>query len=224
MSSDNQDEPTNHDDLTISSTAKRVPKTKPVEVPSDSQQIQTSRLPASTPWLLRRFYEEQIDLAAELASRFSTVPLMSVVRFRPLDVATGRGMATLSTADGVASVLIESDPASRFVHLGFSYGSMLTLRFQLDNLSGMDRSHWLEQMRRQQDSVAFLWGQARWEHDYIICATRHQFVNLYAFSHSGFEGAVRLTPDAKILLLGWLEATWKSDTTPGEDSGKLLTW
>jgi hypothetical protein len=226
MSSDIPDDPTNREDMTLSSAAQRKAKTKPIEAPplSDSQQMQASRLPANAPWLLRRFYEEQIDLAAELASRFASLPLMTVMRFRTLDAQTGRGMVTMSTADGLASVLIESDPASRFAHMAFSYGSMLTLRFYLDNLSQMDRAHWLEQMRRQQDTVTFLWGQARWEHDYIICSTRQKFVNLYAFSHNGFEAAVRLTPDAKTQLLNWLDDTWKSDADPSEDTGKLLTW
>jgi hypothetical protein len=224
MTNNTPEEPKNQDEMTLA--GRRKAKTRPIQAPSlsDSQPIQASRLPADAPWLLRRFYEEQIDLAAELATRFSSLPLMSVARFRALDAASERGIATLSTADGVASVLIESDPASRFVHMAFTYGSMLTLRFFLDNLSSMDRAHWLEQMRRQQDSVTFLWGQARWEQDYIICAVRHTFVNLYAFSHNGYEAAVRLTPDIKNQVLDWLESTWKSDSASGEDSGKLLTW
>ncbi len=226
MTTNIPDDPNKLDDMAQSAGPKRRTKTRPIEAPplSDSQQMQVSRLPASAPWLLRRFYEEQIDLAAELASRFSILPLMTVIRFRTLDAATGRGMVTMSTADGIASVIIESDPASRFAHMAFSYGSMLTLRFYLDNLSKMDRAHWLEQMRRQQDSVSFLWGQARWEHDYIICSTRQKFVNLYAFSHNGFEAAVRLTPDIKTQLLDWLDTTWKSDTSTDEDTGKMLTW
>lgn len=219
MSSNLQDEPIQQDDPTLPSSARRTAQMKPPESSLSDMQ----RLQGDAPWLLRRFYEEQIDLAGELSSRFATLPLMSVIRFRVLDAGSGRGMATMATADGTASVLIEADPVARMTHLAFTYGSMLTLRFHLDKLSSRDRTHWLEQMGRQQDSVAFLWGQARWEHDYLICATRNNFVNLYAFSHNGFEAAVRLTPDTKLQLLNWLETTWKSDTT-SEDSGKLLTW
>jgi hypothetical protein len=219
MSSNLNDDPIPQDDPTIPSSARRTAQMKPPESSLGDMQ----RLQGDAPWLLRRFYEEQIDLAAELGSRFAGLPLMSVIRFRVLDAGSGRGMAVMATADGTASVLIEADPVARMTHLAFTYGSMLTLRFHLDKLTSRDRAHWLEQMTRQQDSLAFLWGQARWEQDYLICATRRNFVNLYAFSHNGFEAAIRLTPDIKMQLLSWLETTWKTDTA-SEDSGKLLTW
>jgi hypothetical protein len=87
----------------------------------------------------------------------------------------------------------------------------------------MDRARWLELMRREAGGVAFLWGQARWEQDYVICVTRRKFASLYAFSHHGFEAAVRLTPDVSQQLLDWLERFWKSETTSG-DAPNLLTW
>src|SRR5690349_15935957 len=60
----------------------------------------------SAPVLLQQFFNDQIDLSAELATRFPSLPLMSVIRFRKLEGKSQRGVATLSTPDGVASAVI----------------------------------------------------------------------------------------------------------------------
>jgi hypothetical protein len=177
----------------------------------------------SAPVLLQQFFNDQIDLSAELATRFPALPLMTVIRFRKLEGKTQRGVATLSTADGIASAVIDADAATGSIQLSFSYGSMMSMRFRMDDLSSMDRSRWLELMRREGGGVAFLWGQARWEQDYVICVTRRHFASIYAFSHHGFEAAVRLTPDVIKQLLDWLEKFW-SATPPGEPPPKQLTW
>jgi len=177
----------------------------------------------SAPVLLQQFFNDQIDLSAELATRFPSLPLMSVIRFRKLEGKTQRGVATLSTADGVASAVIDADATTGSIQLSFSYGSMMSLRFRMEELSSMDRSRWLELMRREGGGVAFLWGQARWEQDYVICVTRRHFASIYAFSHHGFEAAVRLTPDVSKQLLDWLEKFW-SAASSGDQSPKLLTW
>jgi hypothetical protein len=177
----------------------------------------------SAPVLLQQFFNDQIDLSAELATRFPSLPLMSVIRFRKLEGKSQRGVATLSTPDGVASAVIDADATSGSIQMSFSYGSMMSLRFRMDELSSMDRSRWLELMRRDAGGVAFLWGQARWEQDYVICVTRRHFASIYAFSHHGFEAAVRLTPDVTKKLLDWLEKFWHT-ASPGDQPPKMLTW
>lgn len=177
----------------------------------------------SAPVLLQQFFNDQIDLSAELATRFPSLPLMSVIRFRKLEGKLQRGVATLSTPDGVASAVIDADATTGSIQMSFSYGSMMSLRFRMDELSSMDRSRWLELMRRDAGGVAFLWGQARWEQDYVICVTRRHFASIYAFSHHGFEAAVRLTPDVTKQLLDWLEKFWHT-ASPGDQPPKMLTW
>lgn len=183
-----------------------------------------SKLAGSTsaPWLLQQFFNDQIDLSTELASRFPNMPLMSIIRLREMDSKTRRGVATLSNADGMAGVVVDADAAGS-VQLSFTFGSMLALRFRMDGLSGMDRARWLELMRREQGGVAFLWGQSRWEQDYAICVTRRRFANLYAFSHNGFEASVRLTPEVAKKLIDWLDKFWQAEP-PAGDPPKMLTW
>jgi hypothetical protein len=100
---------------------------------------------------------------------------------------------------------------------------MLTLRFGLDQLGDMDRQRWLDLMRREQGGLAFLWGQSRWEEDYLICIARKYHTNVYAFSPRNFDAAIRLTPEVTRKLLNWLEEFWKS-APPDEEPPKLLTW
>lgn len=218
MASNMHGDSTGHEDATIPSSNRTTAQIKPTE-----SRAETVRLPGDAPWLLRQYYDEQVDLAAELVRRYPNHPLMTVIRLRKLDESTGRGMVTLATADGVATVSIESDPSSGFTELSFTYASMMSLRFSLNELSGMDRLHWLAEMRREVDGVAFLWGQARWEQDYLISTSRQGFTSLFAFGRSGIEAAVRMTPEIKDKLLSILDIAWKFDEPP-QDTGKLLTW
>lgn len=195
-----------------------------IATPSPSEENRPS-VNAGTPWTLQQFFNGEIDLDAELARRFPNTPLMSVVSFRSNPAARQkRGVATLSTQDNAATVTVDADAETRIVQFSFSYGSMLTLRFRLDELSDMDRTRWLELMRRDSGGLAFLWGQARWEKDYMVCVSRKYFTNIYAFSPANFEAAARLTPDVARQLLNWLENYWKQPPPSDEPPKLLTTW
>jgi hypothetical protein len=227
------DDPQDKHDVTAPSPSPLtiVPDETPLEGDTlPLEQLQPAGSPAiaitqsgSAPWALQQFFNGEIDLERELSTRFPNVPLMSTIRFRSLGAKSRRAAATLATQDGSASLMVEADGTTRVVQFSFSFGSMLTLRFRLDNLSDIDRSRWLELMRREKGGLAFLWGQARWESDYVICIVRKHFTNLYAFSNRDFESAVRLTPDITRQLLDWLEAMWKPDE-PADGQPRLLTW
>lgn len=189
--------------------------------PLHPSQVSTRPLPPSAPWLVQQHFTHQIDLGAELAFRYPALPLLSVSRFRTLE--TRHGVASLASADGVASLLVDVDSATSSVDMAFSFASAMALHFRFDHLSTIDRSAWLERMRRDKDGVAFLWGQSRWEQDYLISVLQKRFVNLYAFSRQQFTAAARLTPDAAGKLFNWLDAIWTpddGDTQPPQ----LLTW
>lgn len=177
-----------------------------------------------TPWALEQFFNGEIDLDAELAQRFPNMPLMSVISFRSMGNKNQRGVATISAQDGAAQMVIDVDSTSKITQASFTFGSMLTLRFRLDGLSDVDRTRWLELMRREQGGLAFLWGAARWEQDYVICVVRRYFSNFYAFSPRGYEAAIRMTPDVTKQLMGWLAGFWKPAPPAESDSSKLLTW
>jgi hypothetical protein len=197
-------------------------ESKPV-VRSDQNAQSSDIVSSNPPWTLQQFFNGEIDLDAELVKRFSSMPLMSTIHFRSLGTRTGRGVATLTTVDGAASVILDADAATHVVQMSFTFASMLTLRFTLDSLSDVDRKRWLELMRREQGGLAFLWGPTRWENDYVICLSRKYFTNLYAFSPNNFEAAIRMTPEVTKKLLAWLEDFWKKPL-PEEAPPKLLTW
>jgi hypothetical protein len=141
-------------------------KSHPEQPPSESPrsgEVSTRPLPPGAPWLLQQHFTQQIDLGAELAFRYPSLPLLSVSRFRDLDIQ--HGVALLASADGVSSVMVDADGKSGVVDMAFSYASSLALHFRLDHLTAVDRSTWLERMRREKDGVGFLWGESRWEKD-----------------------------------------------------------
>jgi hypothetical protein len=178
----------------------------------------------NVPWTLEQFFKGKIDLDKELMLRFPTMPLMSTISFRNLGSNTQRGVATLMKEDQSASLVVDASAmGSRTVQFSFTYGSMLTLRFKLDTLSDMDRARWVDLMRRKQSGLTFLWGQARWESDYLICVSRKYYTSLLAFSHNDFEAAVRLTPDVTKQLIEWLNGFWKQPPAE-EEPPQLLTW
>ncbi len=219
MSNEHPDQPTDND-LTIPSTSRLTIR------PGVNTESNAPPLPSANdaPWPLRPLFDDEVDLGAELTARFPSTPLISVARFRKPDAKTRRSVAILSTADATASLRVEADTGTGAVQLGFSYGSMLTLRFVLSELSPLDRSFWLEQMRREKGGVARLWGHARWDNDFVICVVRRHFANIYAFSRFDFDAAVRVTPEVTEQLLDWLEKCWKTADTPPDDAPKLLTW
>lgn len=181
-------------------------------------------IPIEPPWTLQQFFNGEIDLDVELGKRFPAMPMMSLFQFRTLGATSGRKVCTLSTQDGSASLILDADTGTKVIQLSFTLGSMLTLRFTLDHLSAMDRTRWLELMRREQGGLAFLWGENRWEHDYLICVSRKHHTNFFAFSPNHFEAGVRLTPASNKQLLDWLEELWKADAPSAADSTPLLTW
>jgi hypothetical protein len=174
------------------------------------------------PLLIQLFLDGEIDLDAELARRFPSPPLLSTTRFHAV---TGQaGTALLSAQDGASALLVEADRTARTAALSFSFGSMLALRFAFDALGDMDRARWLDQMRREEGGVAFLWGQARWDSDYAIASVHRYFVTLYAFSPRGIEAAVRLTPDAVRQLVNWLASYWTAPVRAARPVDDLTTW
>ncbi len=210
MTSDVHEQPLTPDDVTIASASRLRPADVPEAVASRD----------SAPWLVRQALDHPETLSVELAARFPGLPLMTVIRLREVDAKTGRGLAVLTSSDGVAAMRIELDSASQLLEFTFSYGGMLALRFQIDGLSIKDRANFLERMQLEGDHSAYLWGEVRWMHDYLIGVSRrqgaNQFINLYAFSRHNTEAAVRLKPDICSQLLNWLADHWKEEETTKE--------
>lgn len=192
-------------------------------LPSELEDVLPIRRPEKTPWTLQQFFDGEIDLDVELAKRFPSMPIMSRIDFRTLGAESGRRVALLSTQDGGATLTVDADQNSKVIQLSFTFGSMLTLRFVLDHLNDVDRTRWLELMRRDEGGLAFLWGPSRWQEEYLICISRRSFTSIYAFSPNNFEAAVRLTPTVTEKYLNWLEEIWKAEPDEDDDS-PLLTW
>ncbi len=176
------------------------------------------------PVVLQQFFDGDIDLDMELAGRFESMPVMSIFKARTMGKNKRRGVATISTPDGAAQLIVDADRKTRVIHLSFTLGAMLTLRFTVDELGQMDKQRWLELMRRDQGGLAFLWGPSRWEKDYLISVVRRYYTNLYAFSPTNFQAGVRLTPDVTENLLKWLEEFWQYDEREDDQPPQLLTW
>jgi hypothetical protein len=177
-----------------------------------------------TPWTLQQFFNGEIDLDVELQKRFPAVPIVSAVKFRTLGSEAQRRVATLTATDGTASVIIDADVKSKQIQISFTYGSMLTLRYSLADLSDADRARWLELMRREKGGLAFLWGPTRWQKDYLICISRQYATKIYAFSPNHFESAVRLSQDVMDEIVKWLDEIWRFQPKDDNDDAPLLTW
>ncbi len=208
-----------------------VPKERPLPKIIDSDSVAQrpptalTGAPDEAPWTLQQFFSGSIDLDVELSKRFPAMPMLSIIKFRTLGSESGRRVATLSTQDGAASLVFDADMKTKIVQLSFTLGSMLTLKFQLTELTDSDRNYWLDLMQRDAGGLAFLWGQSRWANDYIICIARKYFTNFYAFSTNNFDAAVRLTPTVTKQLMDWLEEIWKAENDGGSDEPPpLLTW
>jgi hypothetical protein len=208
------------DDLTITSR----PSLPDLPADDPSRPATISRSTFNAPWLLQQHFAGKVDLTAELTNRYPTLPLMTLIKQKPAKAVHQPGLSTLAAADGTATVLIEAMPDSHQFQLAYTLGSMLTFRFRMNDLTPVDCAHWLQLLHREQDGVAFLWGQARWEKDYLICTIRRQFAYLYAFSPLGFEAGVRLTHEVKGELHDWLASIWNPDTASTGTTPNLLTW
>jgi hypothetical protein len=178
------------------------------------------RIPPNAPWLLRQFFAGQIDLVGELKSRYPTVPLLAVARFKNKGVPRG----SLATADGVSTLVVEGEPGEAILHLSFTYGSMMTMHFHLDDLNPMVCGEWLAFLKRETDSQTFLWGEHRWEHDYVIGIQRRQFLSLYAFSPRGCEAAVRITRETRLQMADWLSWVWQVVPPAAAPAPSPLNW
>ena len=146
-------------------------------------------LPQINPWALQHYFDGEIDLIKELASRYPQIPVMSLIHIRPVGTQTRRGVATLATQDGAASLIAEIDAPSQALQFTFTLSSMLALRFTLGKLSVMDREQWLEGMRRESGEPVFLWDQKRWGSSYIVSAAQKNFTHLFAFSPAEHRGS-----------------------------------
>lgn len=169
------------------------------------------------PLTLQPFFRENVDLNKELVRRFPNMPLMSVIRFRDLYGNGERKVATLTSQDGAASLIVDVSVETA-VHFSFMLGSMLALRFNLDELSDLDRRAWLANMETRVEDIVFLWGQSRWAKDYVICVPHPYYVSLLAFSPNNFEAAVRLTPTVSQELFKWLHEYWYPNKPKKDDS------
>lgn len=185
-----------------------------------------TKLFGDAPWMLRQHIAGKIDLASELGERYPNTPLMSQVRFRFKGDRSKHDIATLATQDGAARLLIDVDAETMEVTLTFMLDSMLSQGFRMENLSDVDRVHWLERMKRSTGGVAFLWGKSRWQHDYVIFAVREYYTGVYAFSTQHAGAAARLTPDVTAQLLEWLEAFWRPKPIEEleDENGGSLSW
>jgi hypothetical protein len=180
------------------------------------------------PLAIQQYLQERIDLNQELGLRFPTMPVMSQIRLRARGNLARHALALIATQDGAASLVVEVDANAPSVEVMFVLNSMLGFKFNLARLTDMDRTHWLSTMKRALsepsfDDVVFMWGAARWNSDYLICAPRRHFTNVYAFSPHHTECAVRLTSDVTYRLLEWLESLW----TPNSDAAQnpsLSSW
>jgi hypothetical protein len=199
---------------------KRIPMTRKLPqpdldaanpLPTEATPTIPGRSPLTAPWLLQGHYAGSINLERELHSRYPSLPLLSVVRTGKMESLTRRATGSVTAQDGSAALVIEAD-ARAGMQLLFNYASSMGLRFHLDDTSGLDRARWIDLMRQSKDGIVFLWGQHRWERDYLITVLHNGFASFYAFSRNGYEAAARLTPDATSKLINWLESIW-----PGED-------
>ncbi|PJF41122.1 MAG: hypothetical protein D6737_10445 [Chloroflexi bacterium] len=202
----------------------------PIVNPTPSEIVRDMKAAlANVPWTLQQFFNGEIDLGSELFKRFPSMPLMSSISFRELETKTRRGVATLTSQDRSAMVMVDVHERTREMQYSFTMGSMLTFRFQLNDLSDMDRARWLKLMRRDltrrdQGRLAFLWGQFRWRRDYLICIKRPYFASMLAFSPNNFEAAVRMTPEVLMQFLDWVETFWSPTITADEQSSDWVTW
>lgn len=164
------------------------------------------------PLTLQTFFSGQVNLNRELIQRFPNMPLMSVIRFRDLYGNGERGVATLSTQDGSATLIVDTSSVTHEIQFSFTFGSMLSMRFHLTTLSDLDRKQWLQLMRSEDKrDIIFLWGQTRWRDDYAICVPHPYYMSLLAFTPNNFEAAVRMTPSTIDRLIDWLDAFWYPD-------------
>ncbi len=178
------------------------------------------RQPHQPSWMIEQFLNGQIDLEQELSARFHGMSVMATIKFRQLGKNPDRKVATLATQDDAAHMIFDIDKSTGNLQTTFSWGAMLASRFSLNDL--VDKTQWLEMVRRAEGGIAFLWSATRWEQDYMICIARKQYSNFYAFSPYGLEAAARLTPNVSHKLTNWLEDNWGKEQPPAPPAPQML--
>lgn len=163
---------------------------------------------ADVPWVISRALNAEGDLHMELAQRYPNQPLMSLITTRSIGGRIPRYLAILSTQDGAAHLTFEIDPGTTMMSCAYTLASMLTLRFELNTLSDLDRMQWLEQLRQGQERTTILWGKMRWRSDYLVWSHKRHYANIYAFSPRQFEAAARVSPEVSGKLIEWLSKYW----------------
>jgi len=214
-------------ETSLTKTEKPLQSVASREVPkpvSSSSSSRTEDVPTPPPWALEQFFNGEVDLDLELNKRMPNLPMMSTLQFRALGANPQRHIATLTTQDNSASFLIETDQSTKVTHFSFVLGSMLTLRFMMDELSDADRTRWMDLMRRDGGGLSFLWGVNRWTRDYLICVNRRHHTNIFAFSPNRFEAGVRVTAPIMKQLTAWLHNAWTKPITPDDPDKPILTW
>jgi hypothetical protein len=198
----------------------------PTPMPQNNQLSENQPpIPSSdAPWSLQQFLDGNLDLDVELSKRFPSMPMMAQIQMRAVGAKDAFRVATFNSQDGHASFTVDVDTNTKTAQFSFMMGSMLNLRFVLNNLNDMDRTRWLELMRREQGGLAFLWGASRWTNDYLVCIVRKNHTNIYAFSTHRFEAGIRLTPPMSKQFIDWLDETWKINPTPSDSNPTVLTW
>lgn len=182
---------------------------------------------SKAPVTIQQFFAGEIDLDSELAKRFTNAPLLSEISLRPaLDepILVNNATAVLITQDASAMLTIDVRLLTGAIEATFTFGSMLSLRFDPGWLEIHERQHWIELMRRE-NGISFLWSAERWEKDYLIFVVRDHFARVYAFSPHRFEASARVTPDVMNQLLNWLEVLWVRETPvvkKGESEARRL--
>jgi hypothetical protein len=183
---------------------------RPRSAPSTPMPDYAAALSAKNPpLLLQHFFDGAVDLDKELSARFANMPPLSIIRVRQFNGRIRSSVALMSTQDGAASLLVEIDLETRDSTFTFTLSGMLGFRFHLARLSDRDRASWLEGMETQNGEPVFLWNQARWENDYLICTAYRHYTNLFAFSTSHVEAAARLTNEVSRKFIHWVGEYWR---------------
>lgn len=164
--------------------------------------------PNVIPWSLQQYFDGEIDLIQDLSARYPQMPIMSLIHLRSVGKRSPRGVATIATQDGAASMIVEIDQRSGAIQFLFIVGSLIGVRFRPGALSRLDRAAWLDPMRRETGEVAFLWNARRWSNDYVISAASKTFTYFFAYSPGGVQAAARFTPEVNRKLIEWLSGYW----------------
>lgn len=151
-------------------------------------------------WLVAAMNGEN-DLDHDWAARYAGMPLLTLFH-----TARSGAFAMLTTQDGAAGLTVSSD-AARQPSFTYTWGGMIGLRFSPARLTDSDRARWVELMRQPTPEPIFLWGQSRWESDFLICVAHRHYLNVYAYGQ-GREAGIRMTLETAARWVTWLAGRW----------------